>query len=85
MPLLDLKDIKKILDYITEEGKDDIAKSYEKIPTSTTAIILRKIIELDQHRAKLFISEMSFDKNEKGCINVIPLIEIQDKPKLFLL
>jgi hypothetical protein len=26
MPLLDLKDIKKILDYITEEGKDDIAK-----------------------------------------------------------
>jgi hypothetical protein len=27
---------------------------------------------------------MSFDKNEKG-INVIPLIEIQDKPKLFLL
>jgi hypothetical protein len=28
---------------------------------------------------------MSFDKNEKDCINGIPLIEIQDKPKLFLL
>jgi hypothetical protein len=48
MPLLDLRTLKK-LDYITEEGKDDIAK-LRKIPTST-AIILRKIIELD-HRAK---------------------------------
>jgi hypothetical protein len=28
---------------------------------------------------------MSFDKNEKDCINGIPLIEIQEKPKLFLL
>jgi hypothetical protein len=50
---------------------------------STTAIIL-KIIELDQHRAKLFISEMSFDKMRKAVL-IIPLIEIQDKPKLFLL
>jgi hypothetical protein len=64
MPLLDLKDI-KILDYITEE-EGWYSKSYEKIPTSTTAIILRKIIELDQHRA--FIGEMSFDKNEKAVL-----------------
>jgi hypothetical protein len=28
---------------------------------------------------------MSFDKNEKDCINGIPLIEIQEKPKLVLL
>jgi hypothetical protein len=54
MPLLELKDIKKVINYITEEEKDDIRKNYGTIPTSTTRIILRKIIELKQQRAALF-------------------------------
>ena len=91
MPLLDLKDIKKIINYITEEGKDEIAASYGKISTSTTGIILRKIIELEQQGADLFFGEMSFDvddlmridENGQGFINIIRLTDIQDKPKLF--
>jgi hypothetical protein len=31
MPLLDLKDIKKIINYITEEGKEEIEAEYGKI------------------------------------------------------
>lgn len=42
MPLLDLKDIKKGINYITEEGKAEIEESYGKISTSTTGTILRK-------------------------------------------
>ncbi|MEZ7507301.1 helicase HerA-like domain-containing protein [Flavobacterium sp. Arc2] len=91
MPLLDLKDIKKVINYITEEGKDEITKNYGKISTSTTGIILRKIIELEQQGAELFFGEMSFDiddlmridENGKGYINIIRLTDIQDKPKLF--
>ncbi|MES2410078.1 MAG: helicase HerA-like domain-containing protein [Bacteroidota bacterium] len=91
MPLLDLKDIKKVLNYITEEGKDEIEESYGKISTSTTGIILRKIIELEQQGGDLFFGEKSFeiddllriDENGKGYINIIRLTDIQDKPKLF--
>lgn len=91
MPLLDLKDIKKVLQYITEEGKDEIEKEYGKISTATTGLILRKIIELEQQGADLFFGEMSFDTNDllridgegRGYINIIRLTDIQDKPKLF--
>ncbi|WP_426090266.1 helicase HerA-like domain-containing protein [Flavobacterium sp. DSR3-2] len=91
MPLLDLKDIKKVINYITEEGKDEIEEHYGKISTSTTGTILRKIIELEQQGADLFFGEMSFDvedliridENGKGYINILRLTDIQDKPKLF--
>ncbi|MEL1240783.1 helicase HerA-like domain-containing protein [Flavobacterium flavipallidum] len=91
MPLLDLKDFKKVINYITEEGKDEITESYGKISTSTTGIILRKIIELEQQGGEMFFGEMSFeiddlmriDENGKGYINILRLNDIQDKPKLF--
>jgi DNA helicase HerA-like ATPase len=91
MPLLDLKDIKKVLNYITEEGKDEISKEYGKISTSTTGTILRKIIALEQQGGDIFFGEKSFevedllriDENGNGYINIIRLTDIQDKPKLF--
>lgn len=91
MPLLDLKDFKKVINYITEEGKEEIESSYGKIATTTTGTILRKIIELEQQGAELFFGETSFDINDlmrfdangKAYINIIRLTDIQDKPKLF--
>lgn len=91
MPLLDLKDIKKVINYISEEGKSEIEQHYGRISTSTTGIILRKILELEQQGADVFFGEMSFDINDltriddygKGYINIIRLTDIQDKPKLF--
>jgi uncharacterized protein len=91
MPLLDLKDIKKVMNYITEEGKEEIAAEYGKIQTSTTGTILRKIIELEQQGADLFFGEKSFeiedlmryDENGMAYINIVRLTDIQDKPKLF--
>lgn len=91
MPLLDLKDIKKVINYITEEGKEEISEHYGKISTSTTGTILRKIIELEQQGAELFFGEKSFeiddlmriDETGKGYVNIMRLTDIQDKPKLF--
>ena len=91
MPLIDLKDMKKVINYITEEGKAEIEEGYGRISTSTTGIILRKILELEQQGADLFFGEMSFDINDlmridengKGYINIIRLTDIQDRPKLF--
>jgi DNA helicase HerA-like ATPase len=91
LALLDLKDLKKVIQYITEEGKKEIENDYGRISTSTTGIILRKIIELEQQGADLFFGELSFDindlircdKNGNGYISIIRLTDIQDKPKLF--
>lgn len=91
MPLLDLKDIKKVLNYITEDGKDEISENYGKISTATTGTILRKIIEIEQQGGDFFFGEKSFeiddlmriDENGKGYVNILRLTDIQDKPMLF--
>lgn len=91
LPLLDFKDLKKILQYISNEGKEEIEKEYGKISTTSTGTILRKIIELEQQGADLFFGEKSFDvddllridKNGNGIISIIRLVDIQDRPKLF--
>jgi len=91
LPLLDLKDFKKILQYATEEGKDEFEKAYGRISPSSTGSILRKVVELEQQGADLFFGETSFDvddllridDNGRGYINIIRLTDIQDRPKLF--
>ncbi|PWL38085.1 ATPase [Flagellimonas aquimarina] len=91
LPLLDLKDFKKVLQYATGEGKKEFQESYGRISTSSTGTILRKIIELEQQGADLFFGEKSFevddlvriDENGRGYINIIRLTDIQDRPKLF--
>lgn len=91
LPLLDLKDIKKLLQFSTEEGKDEITSEYGKISTATTGTILRKIIELEQQGGDVFFGERSFDVEDllrlsedgKGYINMIRLTDVQDRPKLF--
>ena len=91
LALLDLKDLKSVIKYSTEEGKEEIEKDYGKISTATTGIIMRKILELEEQGAELFFGELSFDikdlmrvdKNGNGYISIIRLTDIQDKPKLF--
>ncbi len=91
LPLLDLKDFKKVLQYATHEGKEEFQKSYGRISTASTGAILRKIIELEQQGADLFFGEKSFEVNDltrldekgRGVLNIIRLTDIQDKPKLF--
>ncbi|WP_027078400.1 helicase HerA-like domain-containing protein [Maribacter antarcticus] len=91
LPLLDLKDFKKVLQYATGTGKAEFAKEYGRISTSSTGSILRKIIELEQQGADLFFGEKSFevddltriDENGRGYINILRLTDIQDRPKLF--
>ncbi len=91
LPLLDLKDFKKVLQYATGSGKKEFSKDYGRISTSSTGAILRKIIELEQQGADLFFGEKSFDvddltrvdENGRGYINILRLTDIQDRPKLF--
>ncbi len=91
LPLLDLKDLKKVMQYATGEGKKEFESSYGRLSTSSTGTILRKVIELEQQGAELFFGEKSFevddltrvDEQGRGYINIIRLTDIQDRPKLF--
>ncbi|SFZ89208.1 hypothetical protein SAMN05428642_10140 [Flaviramulus basaltis] len=91
LPILDLKDFKKILQYATQEGKEEFTDAYGRISTASTGAILRKVLELEQQGADLFFGETSFDvqdllridENGRGYINILRLTDIQDRPKLF--
>ena len=91
LPLLDLKDFKKTLQYMTGEGKKEVEDEYGRMSTASVGTILRKIVELEQQGADIFFGERSFDtddlirldENGKGMISILRLTDIQDKPKLF--
>jgi DNA helicase HerA-like ATPase len=91
LPLLDLKDFKKTLQYLTNEGKEEIEKEYGRISTASTSTIIRKIIEIEQQGAERFFGEKSFevedllrvDERGMGYMNILRLADIQTTPKLF--
>ena len=91
LPLLDLKDLKKTLQYLTNEGKEAVEAEYGKISTTTVGAIMRKVVELEQQGADLFFGERSFDVNDlcrldeegRGFVSIVRLTDIQDRPKLF--
>ncbi|MEZ5023696.1 MAG: helicase HerA-like domain-containing protein [Chitinophagales bacterium] len=91
LPLLDLKDFRKALQYLTNEGKEEIESEYGRINSSSVSTIIRKLIELESQGAENFFGERSFDvedltrknKNGDGYINILRLTDVQDKPKLF--
>lgn len=91
LPLIDLGDLKKVLHFITEEGKKEVQAEYGSISKTSVSTILRKVIELEQQKADIFFGERSFDPQDllcttydgKGAVSIIRLVDIQDKPKLF--
>ena len=91
LPLIDLEDLKKLLQYATEEGKEEFENEYGRLHSSSVSTILRKILELEQQGADKFFAERSFDVDDlvrsdaggNGMISVIRLTDIKDKPKLF--
>ena len=91
LPLLDLKDIQKVLQHVTDAGKDEFEASYGKTSTATIGTIIRKIVELEQQGAGTFFGEKSFEVDDlcrvdtegNGVVSVVRLSDIQDRPKLF--
>lgn len=91
LPLLDLQDIRKVLQFLTNEGKAEIEAAYGRISTDSVGTMMRKIVELEQQRADIFFGERSFevqdlcrvDEQGRGIISIVRLTDIQDRPKLF--
>lgn len=91
LPLLDLKDFKKVLNYLGNEGKAAIEAEYGQFSSMTAGTIVRKVVELEQQGAEVFFGEPSFevsdlcrlDENGRGVLSIVRLADLQDRPKLF--
>lgn len=88
--LLDLPDLKKAVQYVSE-GHEDVVQEYGKVSKASAGTILRKIVALEQQGAAVFFGERSFDvedlarmnENGEGVVSVLRLTDIQSKPALF--
>lgn len=91
LPLLDLEDVKEVMLYLMNDGKENVQETYGLVSTSSVGAIMRKIVELEQQDAALFFGEPSFDVDDllrlnregKGLVSIVRLTDIQDRPKLF--
>jgi len=90
-PLVDLKDFKKTVQYLTNEGKEEIEAEYGRISTASAGTIIRQVVALEQQGAEEFFGEPSFevedllrvDERGYGTINILRLADIQSRPRMF--
>lgn len=92
LPLVDLEDLKKLLQYLTQnpEGKAQMQESYGAISSASLGAILRSIVALEQQGAALLFGEPSFQVEDlvqqrggKGVVNILRVSDIQSRPQLF--
>jgi uncharacterized protein len=91
LPLLDLKDFIKVLQYTSNEGKDELKADYGNISPATIGTIMRQVIGLQQQGADIFFGEKSFEVDDlmrisddgRGMINIVRVTDLQDRPKMF--
>lgn len=91
LPLLDLKDLKAVISWAGDEGKEEFQKEYGFMQTTSAGTILRNIISLEQQGGEGIFGEPSFDvfdlmkktKDGKGMVNILRLTDMQSKPDLF--
>ncbi|GGH41382.1 ATPase [Dyadobacter endophyticus] len=91
LPMVDLNDLKKVLNYLAEgPGADEIKADYGTISASTAGTILRKIVALEQQGVGTIFGERSFDISDlinkvdgQGVISLLNVSDVQDRPALF--
>ena len=91
LPLLDLADLRAVLQWLTgDEGKVDL-KAIGGLSSSTAGVLLRSIAELEQQDADAFFGEPELQVSDllrttpdgAGVISCLELAAVQDRPRLF--
>ena len=87
--LLDLKDLRSMLDWVSKHAKDYTTK-YGNISTATVGAIQRALLQLENQGADKFFGEPSFDiydlmqtEGGKGVMNVLAADKLMMQPKLY--
>ena len=91
LPLLDLADLRAVLQYLTsDEGKADL-KNIGGLSSQTAGVILRELISFQAQGADVFFGEPEFETKDflrltddgRGVISLLELPNLQDRPALF--
>ncbi|MGC4022813.1 MAG: DUF853 family protein [Cyclobacteriaceae bacterium] len=91
LPIVDLNDLKKALNYLSDgAGAVEIKDSYGKISSATASTILRKIVALEQQGVSQIFGETSFDIQDlfekvdgRGLISLLNVSDVQSQPMIF--
>lgn len=90
MLLLDIKDLKAMLQYVGDNAAD-LKGEYGSIPSQSIGAVLRKLLSLEDAGGDIFFGEpaldlsdwMRLDENGKGMINILHCAELFLSPKLY--
>lgn len=92
LPLLDLKDLRALLQFLTsDEGKADL-KGIGGLSSATVGVILRELVTLESQGAADFFGEPEFDTadlltavngSDQGMISLLELPNLVDRPAMF--
>ena len=88
--LLDLQDLRALLNYVTE-NKTTISKKYGLVSPSSVAAIQRALLRLEQEGGEEFFGEPALDLNDlmrqdmsgRGIINLLSADQLILKPRLY--
>ena len=89
-PLVDLKDLKATLTYVSENRKE-LMLEYGNITSQSVGAIIRNLLVLERDGADLFFGEpalklsdiMRTDENGKGYISILAADELINSPRLY--
>jgi uncharacterized protein len=90
MLLLDLKDLRALLNFVAEH-KSDIAQKYGLVSPASVAAIQRALLRLEQEGGEEFFGETALDLNDlmrqdisgRGIINLLSAEQLILKPRLY--
>ena len=90
MLLLDMKDLRALLNYISD-NKAEISRQYGNVTSQSVAAIQRKLLKLERAGADEFFAEpaldlhdfMKVDENGHGMVNILAANELINTPDLY--
>jgi len=91
LPLLDLPDLRAVLQYLASDAGKPALAQYGGMSGSTVGVLLRQMIELESQGAGQFFGEPEFDVKDmmhltsdgRGVVTCLELADVQDKPLLW--
>ncbi len=87
--ILDLKDLRAMLDYVSQHAKE-FSSTYGNVSSASVGAIQRALLQLENQGANNFFGEPSFDifdllqtENSKGVLSVLAADKLMLQPKLY--
>ncbi|HST49917.1 helicase HerA-like domain-containing protein [Jatrophihabitans sp.] len=91
LPLLDLKDLRALIQYLTSDEGQDALTGIGGLSKATAGVILRSLITLENNGGEVFFGEPEWEPADlirtgsdgRGIVSALELAAVQDKPRLF--